>query len=144
MPTRSPAEWQNMNDPVVAEFRSSGGQVTGRFAGRPLLLLTTIGRKSGTPRVAPLNYSTDGDRVVVIASKGGSPSHPDWYHNIVANPEVTIELGSETFRARGRTAEEPERSRLFAQQAAEMPFFAAYEREVTARRIPVVVFDRID
>ncbi len=143
MPTRTPADWQNMNDPVVAEFRSSGGQVTGRFAGRPILLLTTTGRKSGQPRLIPLNYSKDGDRLVVIASKGGSPIHPDWYHNLVANPEVTIELGDETFRARATTAEEPERSRLFAQQAAEMPFFAAYERDVTARQIPVVVFDRI-
>ncbi len=143
MSTKSPAEWQQMNESVIAQYRATGGQVTGRFAGRPLLLLTTTGAKSGKPRVTPLNYSTDGDRLVVIASKGGSPTHPDWYRNLVAHPEVTIERDGETFRARATTAEEPERSRLFAQQAAEMPFFAEYERQVTARQIPVVVFERV-
>ncbi len=136
-------EWREMNAPVIAEYRATGGHVTGRFGGRPLLLLTTTGAKSGQPRVTPLNYSTDGDRLVVIASKGGAPAHPDWYRNLVANPEVTIELGDETFRAWATTAEEPERTRLFRRQAAQMPFFAAYERAVTARQIPVVVFARI-
>ncbi|MGN6359865.1 MAG: nitroreductase/quinone reductase family protein, partial [Thermomicrobiales bacterium] len=79
--------WQRTNDPVIAEFRANGGQVGGRYTGRPILLLTTTGAKSGLPRITPLNYSTDGDRFVVIASKGGSPTHPDWYHNLVANPE---------------------------------------------------------
>lgn len=143
MGTRKPEEWREMNAPVIAEYRATGGQVTGRFGGRPLLLLTTTGAKSGQPRITPLNYSTDGDRLVVIASKGGSPTHPDWYHNLVANPEVTIERGDETFRARAMTAEEPERTRLLEQQAAQMPFFAEYERQVTARQIPVVVFARI-
>lgn len=143
MSTKTPTEWQQQNDPVIAQYRATGGQVTGRYAGRPLLLLTTTGAKSGQPRVTPLNYSTDGERLIVIASKGGSPTHPDWYRNLVAHPEVTIEQGSETFQAHATTAEEPERSRLFAQQAAEMPFFAEYERIVTARQIPVVVFTRI-
>lgn len=143
MSTKTPSEWQRQNDPVIAEFRATGGHVTGRFAGRPLLLLTTTGARSGQPRITPLNYSTDGDRLVVIASKGGSPTHPDWYRNLVAHPDVTIELGGETFQARATTAEEPERSQLFARQAAEMPFFAEYERTVTARQIPVVVFTRI-
>jgi len=143
MSTKTPTEWQQQNDPVIAQYRATGGQVTGRYAGRPLLLLTTTGAKSGQPRVTPLNYSTDGERLIVIASKGGSPTHPDWYRNLVAHPEVTIEQGSETFRAHATTAEEPERSRLFAQQAAEMPFFAEYERIVTARQIPVVIFTRI-
>ena len=143
MSTKTPTEWQQQNDPVIAQYRATGGQVTGRYAGRPLLLLTTTGAKSGQPRVTPLNYSTDSERLIVIASKGGSPTHPDWYRNLVAHPEVTIEQGSETFRAHATTAEEPERSRLFAQQAAEMPFFAEYERIVTARQIPVVVFTRI-
>jgi len=143
MSTKTPTEWQQQNDPVIAQYRATGGQVTGRYAGRPLLLLTTTGAKSGQPRVTPLNYSTDGERLIVIASKGGSPTHPDWYRNLVAHPEVTIEQGSETFQAHATTAEEPERSRLFAQQAAEMPFFAEYERTVTARQIPVVIFTRI-
>lgn len=143
MSTRTPGEWQRMNETVIAEFRATGGQVGGRFAGRPMLLLTTTGARSGQPRVTPLNYSTDGDRIVVIASKGGSPTHPDWYRNLVAHPEVTIELGRETFRARATTAGEPERSRLLAQQAAMMPFFADYERSVTARQIPVVILERI-
>jgi len=143
MSTKTPTEWQQQNDPVIAQYRATGGQVTGRYAGRPLLLLTTTGAKSGQPRVTPLNYSTDSERLIVIASKGGSPTHPDWYRNLVAHPEVTIEQGNETFQAHATTAEEPERSRLFAQQAAEMPFFAEYERIVTARQIPVVVFTRI-
>ena len=138
---KAPA-WQEMNDPVIAEYRATGGRVTGRFAGRPLLLLTTTGARSGRPFTTPLNYSVDGDRLVVIASKGGSSSHPDWYHNLVANPEVTVELGAERFRARASTAEEPERTRLFEQQAAQMPFFAEYQRQV-ARQIPVVVLERL-
>jgi deazaflavin-dependent oxidoreductase (nitroreductase family) len=134
--------WQRQNDPVIAEFRGNGGRVGGRYTGRPILLLTTTGAKSGLLRITPLNYSTDGDRFVVIASKGGSPTHPDWYHNLAANPEVTIEVGTETFRARATTAEEPERSRLYAQQAAQMPFFATYQEKAT-RQIPVVVFERL-
>lgn len=134
--------WKQMNDPVIAAFRANGGTVPGRQW--PVILLTTIGAKSGQPRVTPLNYSVDGDRLVVIASKGGSPTHPDWYRNLVANPEVTIEYGNETFRARARTAEEPERTRLFDQQAAQMTFFDAYRQKVTAREIPVVIFERLD
>jgi deazaflavin-dependent oxidoreductase (nitroreductase family) len=141
MPGRTVAEWQRMNDPVIAEFRANGGGVRGRQW--PVLLLTTTGAKSGQPRVTPLNFSTDGDRLVVIASKGGAPTHPDWYRNLVANPEVTIELGRETFRARASTAEEPERTRLFDQQAAQMPFFDQYRKTVDAREIPVVVFERL-
>ena len=137
----TPTEWQRMNDPVIAEFRAQGGTVTGRRWS--VLLLTTIGAKSGQPHVTPLNYTTDGDRLVVIASKGGSPTHPDWYHNLLAHPEVTIELGSETFRARATPAEEPERTRLFDQQAAQQPFFARYQQQV-ARQIPVIVFERLD
>ena len=133
--------WKKMNDPVIEAFRANGGEVPGRQW--PVLLLTTIGAKSGLPRVNPLNYSVDGDRLVVIASKGGSPTHPDWYRNLVANPEVTIEIGNEKFRARATTAEEPERTRLFDQQAAIMPFFDGYRKKVEARQIPVVVFERI-
>ena len=134
--------WKKMNDPVIAAFRANGGNVPGRQW--PVILLTTTGAKSGKPRVNPLNYSVDGDRLVVIASKGGSPTHPDWYRNLVANPEVTIEIGTEKFQARATTAEEPERTRLFDQQAAQMAFFDGYRQKVTARQIPVVVFERLD
>lgn len=139
------ADWAAMNDPVVAEFRAKAGRVKGRG---PMLLLTTIGAKSGEPRLTPLNCSRDGDRLVVIGSKGGSPTHPAWYLNIVANPVVTIEVGGEdgtlqVYQARARTAEEPERTRLFDAQVAIMPFFDKYRQQVKDREIPVVVFERI-
>ncbi len=129
-------DWQAYNRGVIEEFRANGGK-------SGLILLTTTGAKSGQPRVVPLNYSVDGDRVVVIASKGGSPTHPDWYHNLVTHPEVTIERGEETYQARAFVAEGAERRRLFDQQAAKWSFFAEYERK-TAREIPVVVFERIE
>lgn len=138
------ADWDRFNDPVVRAFREHGGRVPGRG---PTLLLTTIGARSGQPRMLPLNFSRDGDRFVVIGSKGGSPTHPAWYGNLQANPIVTIEVGTdagvEAFRARARTAEEPERTRLFDAQVALMPFFDGYRRAVTDREIPVVVFERL-
>jgi deazaflavin-dependent oxidoreductase (nitroreductase family) len=133
----------DFNQAIIAEFRANGGRVGGRFAGRPLLLLTTVGARSGRERVIPLAYSADGERLVVMASKGGAPSNPDWYHNLVANPDVTVERGGERFRARATVTEGAERERLFAQMAAQMPGFAAYQ-EQTSRRIPVIVLDRLD
>lgn len=130
-----------MNEPVIAEFRANAGRLKRRRW--PVLLLTTTGAKSGKPRVTPLNFSTDGDRLVVIASSGGAAKDPFWYRNLVAHQEVTIELGTETFRARASTAKEPERTRLFDRQAAVMPFFDSYRRSVKSRRIPVVVFERL-
>src|SRR6478735_6965542 len=131
---RSVAEWKLMNDPVIAAFRRNGGE-TGRK--HPVILLTTTGAKSGMPRVTPLNFSEDRGRISVIASKGGSATDPAWYRNLVANPEVTIEHDGETFQALARTAEEPERTQRFDQQAALMPFFDGYRKRVTARQIPV-------
>jgi deazaflavin-dependent oxidoreductase (nitroreductase family) len=128
---------------LIEEFRANDGKVTGRFAGRPLLILTTIGAKSGQPREVPLVYTTDGDRLVVIASKGGAPTNPDWFHNLVANPLTTVELPGETFAARATVPDGAERDRLFDAQAAEMPAFADYQRN-TSRRIPVVVLERVD
>ena len=136
-------DMKDFNNQVIEEFRTNSGKVGGMFEGAPLLLLTTTGAKSGQPRVAPLVYTTDGDRIVIIASKGGAPTHPDWYHNVAANPEVTVELGTETFPARAEIAAEPERTRLFDQQAAIMPFFDNYRQQVTAREIPVVIFERL-
>ena len=134
-------DWNDFNQQLIAEYRANGGQVTGQFAGAPLLLLTTIGAKSGQSRTTPLAYTADGDRLLVIASKGGAPTHPDWYHNLVANPEVTVELETETFPARATVPDGEERDRLFDQMAAQMPGFADYQRNTT-RRIPVVVLER--
>jgi deazaflavin-dependent oxidoreductase (nitroreductase family) len=134
-------DWQAFNEGVVEAFRANGGTVPGRWTNQPLLLLTTIGARSGLPQTTPLLYSTDGDRYVVIASKGGEPTHPDWYRNLLAHPEATVEVGSESFAVRAAVAEGAERRRLFDQQATLMPFFAEYER-TTAREIPVVVLVR--
>lgn len=134
-------DWQEFNDGVVEAFRANNGTVPGRWTNQPLLLLTTTGARSGLPRTTPLIYSTDGDRFVVIASKGGEPTQPDWYYNLLANPAATIEVGDETFPVQAVIATGPERRRLFDQQAALMPFFAEYERK-TPREIPVVVFVR--
>ncbi|MBL8127546.1 MAG: nitroreductase family deazaflavin-dependent oxidoreductase [Chloroflexia bacterium] len=131
----------DFNTQVIAEFRANEGKVGGPFAGAPMILITTTGAKSGQPRVAPLVYTTDGDRYVVIASKGGAPTNPDWYYNIAANPEITVEIGGETFPARAEIAAEPERTRLFDAQAALMPGFREYQNNTT-RVIPVITISR--
>src|SRR5919106_3589239 len=92
-------DYNEFNRNLIEEFRANEGKVGGMFAGAPLLLLTTTGARSGLPRVAPLAYTTDNGRLVVIASKGGAPSHPDWYYNVRANPEVTVEVGADSFPA---------------------------------------------
>ena len=135
-------ERHRFNQALIDEYRANGGQVTGAFANRPLLLLTTTGARSGQPRTSPLVYTTDGDRLVIVASKGGAPTNPDWYHNLVRHPDVTVELGRERFRARATIAQGAERDRLFNQHAAQMPAFAEYQTR-TARRIPVVVLERL-
>jgi deazaflavin-dependent oxidoreductase (nitroreductase family) len=132
----------DFNQQLIAEFRANEGTVGGMFAGAPMALLTTTGAKTGQPRTSPLVYTRDGDRYVVIASKGGAPTNPDWFHNLRANPDVTLEIGTETFAARASVPEGEERQRLFAQMAALMPGFAEYQRNTT-RQIPVVVLERI-
>ncbi len=129
------------NETLIAEYRATHGKVTGMFAGAPLLLLTTTGAKSGKPRTSPLVYTSDGDRIVIIASKGGAPTNPDWYHNLLAHPEATLELGSDKFQVRASFPEGQERERLYNQQAAQMPNFAEYQKNTT-RQIPVVVLER--
>lgn len=129
----------NYNQTVIETFRNNGGKVQG---GMNLLLLTTTGAKSGQPRIAPLAYSTDGDRYVVAASKGGAPTNPDWFFNILANPEVTLEVGDEKFEARAIIADDEERDRLYARHAELMPGFAEYETKTT-RRIPIVLLERV-
>ena len=135
----NPNHW---NKTIIEEFRANGGKVGGQFAGRPLLLLHTTGAKSRQQRVNPVAYTKDGDRLVIIASKGGAATSPDWYHNIVANPLVTVEVGTEQFQAHATIAAEPERTRLFNQMAAARPNFAEYQCNTT-RIIPVIVLTRV-
>jgi deazaflavin-dependent oxidoreductase (nitroreductase family) len=134
------ADW---NTKIIEEFRANAGKVGGMFRNVPLLLLHHRGRKTGTVRVNPLAYRADGDRLLVFGSKGGAPTNPDWYYNLIAHPLVTVEVGSERFPARARVAEGAERDRLYAAQAQRMPAFAEYQRK-TNRRIPVVVLERTD
>lgn len=129
----------NYNQMVIERFRANGGKVGGPNA---LLLLTTTGARSGKPRTAPVAYSRDGDHLVIVASKGGGPTNPDWYHNLLAHPIVTVELGSERFQARANVAQGQERERLFAQHAALMPGFAEYQQKTT-RQIPVIILERV-
>lgn len=128
------------NTRLIEEYRSTGGNVTGDFAGRPLLLLTTTGAKSGQQRTNPLMYTTDGDRLVVIASKGGADTNPAWYHNLRANPEATVELGEERFSVRATVIEGAERDRIFDQVVEQLPGFGEYQKN-TDRLIPVVVLE---
>ena len=130
----SAQEWNEGNRTVIEEFRANGGK-------DGIILITMTGAKTGKPYTIPLNYTRDGDRLFVIASKGGSPTHPDWYHNLLAHPDVTIEEGSETFPAHAIVAAGEERQRLFDMQAVRWPFFAEYQKN-TKRQIPVVIFER--
>ena len=135
-------EVTDWNRAIIDEFRANGGKVGGQFAGAPLLLLTTTGAKSGKQRTHPLVYLADGDRLVVFASKGGAPTSPDWYHNLVANPKATVEVGSETFDVKATVLTGEERDRIYARQAELMPGFAEYQ-EKTTRTIPVVALERV-
>jgi deazaflavin-dependent oxidoreductase (nitroreductase family) len=131
------------NKTIIEEFRAKGGRGVGHF-GDGLLLLTTYGAKSGRPHTTPLAYHRDGDRYVVIASMGGAPRHPAWYHNLVANGEANIEVGTETIHVRATAVPSgPERDRLYEQQCQIMPGFRDYET-MTERIIPVVVLERVD
>jgi deazaflavin-dependent oxidoreductase (nitroreductase family) len=129
------SDWNNK---IIEEFRANGGKVGGNFKNTPIVLLHTIGAKSGEERVNPLAYHKEGDKYVVIASKGGAPTNPDWYYNILANPTVEVEVGTEKFKAQARAAEEPERSQLYDAHAALMPGFNDYKKKTT-RAIPVIV-----
>jgi deazaflavin-dependent oxidoreductase (nitroreductase family) len=140
--TLSPSNRKEFNRLLIEEFRTNGGKVTGQFADRPLMLLTTTGAKSGRPYTTPVVYTKDGDGFVVIASKGGAPTNPDWYHNLVAHPAATIELPAERFQAKARLTAGEERDRLYDNQAREMPNFAEYQQKTT-RRIPVFVLERV-
>jgi deazaflavin-dependent oxidoreductase (nitroreductase family) len=141
--TDAAADSNDFNTNLIAEFRANAGKVGGMFEGSPMMLLTTTGARSGQQRIAPLVYTTDNGRYVIIASKGGAPTNPDWFHNLRANPEVTVEVGDESFKARASVPEGAERQRLFDQQAALMPGFAEYQKNTT-RTLPVVVLERLE
>ena len=126
------------NQAIVEEFRANGGDVGGRFTGRNLLLVHTIGRKNGQERINPVAYVRDEERFVIIASKGGADTHPDWYYNVIAHPDVTIEVGTESFQVHASEAQEPERTRLYDKMVEMMPAFDDYRRK-TKREIPVIV-----
>jgi deazaflavin-dependent oxidoreductase (nitroreductase family) len=130
------------NQTVIDEFRANKGNVGGMFEGMPLTLLTTTGARSGAKRINPLVYLDDGDRLIVFASKGGAPTNPDWYHNLVANPTVNVEVGEDAFQARAVVMTGEERDSLYARQAKEQPQFAEYA-EKTTRTIPVIALERI-
>jgi len=134
----------NWNDATINEFHTKAGKGVGPF-GDQLILLTTVGVRSGKERTSPVMYHRDGERYVVVASKGGAPENPDWYNNLKANPvarvEVGTEMGTESFEVRAREAEGEERDRLYAERVAIAPGFGEYERQ-TSRKIPVMILER--
>jgi deazaflavin-dependent oxidoreductase (nitroreductase family) len=130
-------EMSDWNRQIIEEFRSNGGKVGGPFAGAPLLLLTTTGARSGIARTSPVMYLPDKERLIIFASNGGALTNPDWYHNLVAHPQATVEVGSETFQVTAVEVMGEERDQLYARQAALYPGFADYEAKTT-RRIPVI------
>jgi deazaflavin-dependent oxidoreductase (nitroreductase family) len=129
---------RDFNQAVITEFRANGGKLSGQLANSSLILLTTTGARSGLERTMPLGYVRDGERLVVIAANAGAAAHPDWYYNLLANPQVMVELGSERFPARASVAEGAERERL----ASLVPYLPA-QQEKTSREIPVVVLTRV-
>lgn len=134
----------DFNAQIIKEFRENSGVVGGFFEGHTILLLHTTGAKSGKARTNPVVTNQDETgNYFVIASAGGAESHPDWYHNLVANPSVTVEVGTEKYDAVARVAEEPERTRLYETMEAEMPNFAEYKEKTKGIRIiPVIVLER--
>jgi deazaflavin-dependent oxidoreductase (nitroreductase family) len=131
----------DFNAQVIVEFRDNHGKVGGNFEGAPLLLLHSTGAQSGEERVSPMMYLPDGDRFLVFASKAGAPTNPDWYHNLKAHPEATIEVGDETIAVRAEELPRAERDEKYAEQAALYPGFADYEKK-TDRVIPVLALTR--
>ena len=134
---------QDWNARIIEEFRANEGRVGGMFEGRPILLLHHRGARTGTERVNPLAYQDLGDgSIAVFGSKGGAPTNPDWYHNLRANPDASVEVGTGSFDVKARVAEGDERGRIWEKQKRDMPGFAEYERNTT-REIPVVVLERV-
>jgi deazaflavin-dependent oxidoreductase (nitroreductase family) len=134
-------DMNDFNRAIIEEFRANGGKVGGPFEGAPVLLLTTTGAKSGERRTTPVMYLPDGERMAIFASKAGAPTNPAWYHNLLANPTATVEVGSETVDATAVVTTGEERDRLFDRQAELHPQFAEYARKTT-RQIPVIALER--
>lgn len=133
------------NQKIIAEFRENGGRVGGPFEGAPMILLHHRGAKSGVERVNPLVYQPVGRNFAIFASKGGHPSHPHWYRNLLANPETTVEVGTETHRVRARELEGQEREAIWSKQKQLMPGFADYESKTAGiRDIPVILLERVE
>jgi deazaflavin-dependent oxidoreductase (nitroreductase family) len=135
------ADGDDFNSKVIEEFRSNGGKVGGPFEGAPLLLLHHNGAKTGAERVNPLVYQQVGNSYAIFASAAGQPRDPQWFRNLVAHPEVTIEVGTSAVKARARVAEGSERDSIWTTQKERMANFAEYEKNAAPRVIPVVVLD---
>jgi deazaflavin-dependent oxidoreductase (nitroreductase family) len=136
------ADGEDFNAKNIAEFRANHGRVGGQFEGAPLLILHTVGARSGEPRTNIMMYLADGDRYLVFASNAGADSHPAWFFNIKADPRVRVEVGDDVFEAEADEVEGDERDQKYAEQARRYPGFADYERKTT-RTIPVVALDRV-
>jgi deazaflavin-dependent oxidoreductase (nitroreductase family) len=134
------SEMNDWNANIIQEFRGNGGKVGGPFEGAPLLLLHTTGAKTGQERVNPMMYRPIDGGYAVFASKAGAATNPDWYHNLVANPDVHAEIGAQTLALRARVADHAEREPIWTAQKTENPGFAEYERQTT-RQIPVVILE---
>jgi deazaflavin-dependent oxidoreductase (nitroreductase family) len=128
------------NSKIIEEFRANRGKVGGPFAGAPLLLLHTVGARTGQPRVNPVMYQPVGGSYAIFATKGGAPTHPAWYHNLLAHPRLSAEIGSQTVPLVARVAEGAERDRIWTVQKRDQPGFADYETKTT-RQIPVIILD---
>ena len=129
------------NRQIMEEFHANAGKVGGPFEGIPLLLLTTTGARSGQRRTTPVGYMPDGDRLAIFATRGGLPTNPSWYYNLLAHPEATVEVGTETFEVTAVVLTGEERDRLYARQVERAPVFAEYQ-EKTTRKIPVIALHR--
>ncbi len=134
-----PNDW---NRRIIEEFRANAGRIGGPFGGAPMILIHHRGAKSGTERVSPLMYQPVDGGYAIFGSKGGAPTNPDWYHNLLAHPEISAEVGTETVRVRARVARGEERERIWERQKSDYPNFAEYERS-TSREIPVVILEPV-
>jgi deazaflavin-dependent oxidoreductase (nitroreductase family) len=137
------ADMENFNEKIIKEFRENDGKVGGMFEGAPVLLLHHAGAKTGTERVNPLMYQPVGESFAIFASKAGAPSNPDWYYNLAAHPDTTIEVGAGTVKVKARVAGPDERDPIWEKQKELAPGFAEYETNAAPRQIPVILLDPV-
>jgi len=133
----------DFNGKIIEEFRTNAGKVGGPFAGSDILLLHHTGARTGADRVSPLAYQRVGESFAVFASKAGAPDNPAWYHNLIANPDASVEVGTGTFPVKARVAEPAERDVIWDRQKERAPHFAQYEQKAAPRKIPVIVLDPV-